>query len=60
MYLHLANVAFKAFKDIGNSVNKMESNQEIISKLKFIGKIKKGEKLIQDICILNLMVLALQ
>ena len=44
MYLHLANVAFKAFKDIGNSVNKMESNQEIISKLKFIGKIKKGEK----------------
>lgn len=44
MYLHLANAAFKAFKESGNTLNKMESNQEIVSKLKFIGKIKKGEK----------------
>ena len=45
MYLHLATVAFKALKDTGNIANKMDSNQEIISKLKFIGKIKKGEKI---------------
>ena len=45
MYLHLATVAFKALKDSGNTANKMDSNQEIISKLKFIGKIKKGEKI---------------
>jgi hypothetical protein len=45
MYIEIARVAFNALKDIGNSVNKMDSNQEIISKLKFIGKIKKGEKI---------------
>jgi len=45
MYVQIATVAFNALKDIRNSVNKMDSNQEIISKLKFIGKIKKGEKI---------------
>ena len=45
MYIQMATVAFKALKDIGNNRNQMDSNQEIISKLKFIGKIKKGEKI---------------
>jgi hypothetical protein len=45
MYVQLATVAFKALKDFGNNLNKMDSNQEIVSKLKFIGKIKKGEKI---------------
>jgi len=45
MYFEIANVAFNALKDIKNNINKMDVNQEIISKLKFIGKIKKGEKI---------------
>ena len=45
MYIHMATIAFNALKDIGTNLNRMDSNQEIISKLKFIGKIKKGEKI---------------
>jgi len=41
----MATIAFNALKDIGTNLNRMDSNQEIISKLKFIGKIKKGEKI---------------
>lgn len=36
----------KSIKDSSSySVNRMDSNQEIISRLKFIGKLKKGEKI---------------
>lgn len=46
MYSHLATVAFNALKDSSTyNVNRMDSNQEIISRLKFIGKLKKGEKI---------------
>lgn len=34
----------KILKGTGNNINRMDSNQEITSKLKFIGKLKKGEK----------------
>ena len=34
------------FKDTANfNINGMESNKEVISKLKFIGKVQKGEKI---------------
>ena len=35
----------KSIKDYDVNINRMDTNQEIISKLKFIGKIKKGEKI---------------
>lgn len=47
MYRQLATtVALNALKDSSHHiVNTMDSNQEIISRLKFIGKINKGEKI---------------
>jgi hypothetical protein len=45
MYSQIASVALKAFKDSSYILNRMDSNQEIISRLKFIGKLKKGEKI---------------
>ena len=44
MYLNATVAMFKVLKDTGNNINRMDSNQEITSKLKFIGKLKKGEK----------------
>ena len=45
MYSQIASLAFNALKGSPSyNVNKMKTNQEIISKLKFIGKLKKGEK----------------
>lgn len=35
----------KSIKDYDVNINRMDTNQEIISKLKFIGKLKKGEKI---------------
>jgi len=45
MYSQALQLIFKMLKDSSNyNVNRMDSNQEIISRLKFIGKLKKGEK----------------
>lgn len=43
----IASFAFNILKEsYGNNVNRMDnSNQEIISRLKFIGQLKKGEKI---------------
>ena len=45
MYMRIASIALNTLKDSSNYiVNRMDNNQEIISRLKFIGKLKKGEK----------------
>jgi hypothetical protein len=44
MYLNSTVAMLKILKGTGNNINRMDSNQEITSKLKFIGKLKKGEK----------------
>lgn len=44
MYLNSTVTMLKILKGTGNNINRMDSNQEITSKLKFIGKLKKGEK----------------
>jgi hypothetical protein len=44
MYLNSTITMLKILKGTGNNINRMDSNQEITSKLKFIGKLKKGEK----------------
>lgn len=44
MYLNSTVTLLKILKGTGNNINRMDSNQEITSKLKFIGKLKKGEK----------------
>lgn len=39
-------IALRTLKDSSSyNVNRMDGNQEIISRLKFIGKLKKGEKI---------------
>lgn len=39
-------MAIKTIKDYSeHNINRMDGNQEIISRLKFIGKLKKGEKI---------------
>ena len=39
-------MAIKTIKDYSEyNINRMDGNQEIISRLKFIGKLKKGEKI---------------
>ena len=45
--LHLAsNVIISVFKDTSNfNINNMESDKEVMSRLKFIGKVQKGEKI---------------
>lgn len=46
LYSQIASVALNALKDsYVYNLNKMDNNQEIISRLKFIGKLKKGEKI---------------
>lgn len=46
MYAQIASMAIKTIKDYSeHNINKMDGNQEIISRLKFIGKLKKGEKI---------------
>jgi hypothetical protein len=41
-----AQYVFSVLKDSSPyNINRMDSNQEIISRLKFIGKLKKGEKI---------------
>jgi len=46
MYSQLAFTALNMLKDSSAyNVNRMDSNQEIISRLKFIGKLKKREKI---------------
>lgn len=46
MYYYISSVALKVLKDsFSYNLNRMDSNQEIISRLKFIGKLKKGEKI---------------
>ena len=41
-----APIIYSAFKDTyWHNVNSMESDKEVISKLKFIGKIQKGDKI---------------
>ena len=45
MYAEFASLAIKTIKDYSIfNIYKMDGNQEIISRLKFIGKLKKGEK----------------
>lgn len=45
MYVQVLQLIFKMLKDSSiYNVNRMDSNQEIISRLKFIGRLKKGEK----------------
>lgn len=42
----VSRVAIAIFKDTNTfSINSMESDKEVISRLKFIGKIQKGEKI---------------
>ena len=46
MYSQLFNFVVKVVKDKDlYNINRMETYQEIISRLKFIGKLKKGEKI---------------
>jgi hypothetical protein len=46
MYAQIASMAIKTIKDYSEyNINRMDGNQEIISRLKFIGKLKKGEKI---------------
>lgn len=46
MYSQIASIAIKTIKDYsGYNINRMDGNQEIISRLKFIGRLKKGEKI---------------
>jgi len=46
MYVRLIFLGMNMLKDLSAyKVNRMDSNQEIISRLKFIGRIKKGEKI---------------
>lgn len=46
MYTQIASMAIKTIKDYSEyNINRMDGNQEIISRLKFIGKLKKGEKI---------------
>ena len=47
MYTQLAPLLVTLFKDSSYHMvkNRMDNNQEIVSKLKFIGKLKKGEKI---------------
>lgn len=46
MYVRLVFLGMNMLKDLSAyKVNRMDSNQEIISRLKFIGRIKKGEKI---------------
>lgn len=46
MYTQIASMAIKTIKDYSeHNINRMDGNQEIISRLKFIGKLKKGEKI---------------
>jgi len=41
-----SHLAISVFKDTRNfNINNMESDKEVISRLKFIGKIQKGEKI---------------
>ena len=44
---HLAsNVIISVFKDTSKfNINSMESDKEVMSRLKFIGKVQKGEKI---------------
>ncbi len=44
-YTNIGLLLFNALKDSSYIVTKMDSKQEIISRLKFIGKLKKGEKI---------------
>lgn len=47
MYAQLASLAVSTLKDSSYHIvkSRMDNNQEIISRLKFIGKLKKGEKI---------------
>ena len=46
MYTQIFNLGFNFVKDKNlYKINRMDSYQEIISRLKFIGKLKKGEKI---------------
>ena len=46
MYSHLFKIALNRIKETGPTEGKgMNNDQEIVSRLKFIGKIKKGEKI---------------
>lgn len=46
MYSQAISIALNVFKDSnGYIVSTMDSNQEITSRLKFIGKLKKGDKI---------------
>lgn len=46
IYSHIATAAINVLKESPRYIiNRMDNNQEIISRLKFIGKIKKGEKI---------------
>ena len=47
MYAQLASLVVSTLKDSSYITlkNRMDNNQEIISRLKFIGKLKKGEKI---------------
>ena len=46
MYTQIVSMAIKTIKDYSEyNINRMDGNQEIISRLKFIGKLKKGEKI---------------
>lgn len=46
MYSQMTSLAFTMFKESScYSVNRMNHDQEIMSRLKLIGKLKKGEKL---------------
>ena len=41
-----SRIAISVFKDTSNfNINNMESDKEVISRLKFIGKVQKGEKI---------------
>lgn len=47
MYTQIASLLVSTLKDSPRHMvkNRMDNNQEIVSKLKFIGKLKKGEKI---------------
>jgi hypothetical protein len=46
MYIHIATSIVKVLKDSSSYiVNRMDTNQEITSRLKFIGQLKKGDKI---------------
>jgi len=45
MYWHLAKIIFTAFKGSRTTIKRMEGSNEIISRLKFIGCLKTGEKI---------------